>query len=254
MTIEDLTEKLIELSPQILTGIAIAGVGLTAYLVGKTKAGSDEIIDEAKEQLDEEEDEQKKKEIKKEAAKKLVKTWAPAAIAITLTVTCIVASNYISTSRQAALASIVSMSQSALLEYKDVTKRVLGEDAADKVNDAYAMEMASKKEDDLKVGDGDEIFYEELTGQVFVENRLHVCNLWKELTDAMQQEGEPLYLSDFLCDLRNTEGSALARNTYWDYDLEKGKKCPHLYFKPFYTSRGTLCHRIEYDRDPDSLL
>lgn len=255
--ITDISEKLIELAPHILSGIAAAGVGLTAYLAVKAKPDSDWELDIAYDELEdidhyEDGDPEAKKEVKKETTKKLIKIWAPAVISGIITVVCILASNYISTSRQAALASLLSVSQSALLEYKDTTREVLGKEAAKKVND----QVQINKADNMTVGPGEELFYESLTGQVFAAPREFICNTWKSFveTEKYSNEESKLYLSKWLFEIPTFETSDLAEKTYWRYDPEYSKGLPEMSFVADYTRMGKLVNRIVYDREPDSCL
>lgn len=126
-------------SPEILAGLAIAGVVLV--VVESIKAGPEvkEAVEEAEEDLkDLEEHDELTKEAKRKvllvAAKRIGIAVVPAFVAAFLTIGCIVGSLYFNNKQKAMLVAAATVSENQLQEYKDKVKELFGERKASQVD------------------------------------------------------------------------------------------------------------------------
>ena len=116
-------------SPQILTGIGVAGMITTVVLAVKATPKALELIEDKKEELD------AGKLTVVDTVKVAWKPYIPAAITGVLSTICIVGGNAVGTRRTAALAAAYKISETALHEYKDAIVETVGEEKAKEVKE-----------------------------------------------------------------------------------------------------------------------
>ena len=141
--------------PDILTGVGIAGwLGATILAVHKTPEALKCIAD-------------KKKELGKDklTVKETVKaTWkcyiSPSITALAATV-CIVSANSVNAGRNATLAAALGMSNTALKEYQDKVKEVVGEEKKAQIDKEVIREKVAKTPVDIPKREGEEIIIED---------------------------------------------------------------------------------------------
>lgn len=107
-------------SPEILTGIGIAGMITTTVLAVKSTPKALELIEEKKK----EEDVYELSPI--EVVKASWKCYVPAVITGTLSVACLIGASSVHVRRTAALATAYKLSETALSEYKDKVIETIG--------------------------------------------------------------------------------------------------------------------------------
>ena len=114
------------------------------------------------------------KNIDKVTAKEVFKlTWKyyiPVILVTAGSVPCIIAGNRISNKRMAALTTAYTVSQTALQEFKDATKEVVGEKKADQIQDKANEKRVNRTYDSSKIlltGEGNNLFYEPLSARYF---------------------------------------------------------------------------------------
>jgi hypothetical protein len=134
-------------SPVILTGVAVAGTFATAWFTFKgTQKATIAISDEADKRNHQAEGlGVEPTEITNQ--EKFLATWkfyAPAAVAVIGTTTCMVLATKISLNRTAALAGALVLAERGSDQYKDKVKELLGEKKHIQVTDAVAEEKLSK--------------------------------------------------------------------------------------------------------------
>lgn len=162
-------------SPAILTGCAVAGFVATIIFVRSAAKKEKELIDVAKEEFEKEGiSEEEQKSLKKDLAIEVAKIYAPAAACALTTVGCIIFANVAGERKRAALAAAYSLSESALKEYQEKSKELLGEKKDREIRDAIAKDKFEKnppKEDKIIfTGDGDYLCMDAITGRYFKSN------------------------------------------------------------------------------------
>ena len=117
-------------SPEILTGIGIAGMITTTVLAVKATPKALKEIEEYKK-------EEKVDEISPvEVVKVAWKPYIPAAVTGIFSVTCLIGANSVNAKRNAALATAYKISETALAEYRDKVVETVGEKKERSIRDA----------------------------------------------------------------------------------------------------------------------
>lgn len=152
-------------SPEILTGLGIAGMVTTTVLAVKATPKAIKLI-EAK----------KKEEHKYEltAAETVHTTWKcyiPAVVTGAISVTCLVGASRVSLRRNAALATAYKLSETALTEYKEKVIDTIGEKKEKNIRDSIAKDRVEKtpvKNNEVMVtGKGTTRCLDSLSGRYF---------------------------------------------------------------------------------------
>ena len=125
--------------PQILSGIACAGVITTAILGAKATLKAKSIFDEYDESF-----KNIDKEIKKELIFEILKIYGLTILSGTVTISCIIASQRLNTKRAAAIATLYSLSKEALETYKLKAIETLGHDTERKIRESVNQEKINK--------------------------------------------------------------------------------------------------------------
>lgn len=155
--------------PEIATALSVAASINTAVLASKASIKAHEEIQLAEEELGGPLEERKARIIFR--ARLVWRTYIPTLISGAATVTLIIASNRLSSKRQAAIASVLASTQGYLANYKDSIKEVLDEETALKVKEKVAQKTVDKS--DAKAAkaiifnDGDTLIFEPLSGRYF---------------------------------------------------------------------------------------
>lgn len=236
-------------STEVAAGAAILGVIATAILAAKPASEAEDVLDDAKEKLSETNEPEKKKEIKKACGVKLVKLYLPAFVSGTLTIICIVLSVKEGHKHQAAaIASACSASQTALLEYKEKAKEILGEKEANKVEDAIAEDRAKNIDESraIRTGLGDDLVLEGETGQLLYSDMEYVRREWNDFALAIDDE-DGQSLMDWIRKLKG-EDSELAEDYIWKRESTNDRF--RLIERPYMTRNKKVCYVISYDKPP----
>ena len=124
-------------SPEILTGIGIAGmIGSTVMAIKATPKAA-RLLEEA-------EREKAEPLTKAEVVKATWKCYIPTIVATVTSAACLIGSNSVSARRNAALATAYNLSQTALSEYKDKVIETFGEKKEEIVREAIAKDKVEK--------------------------------------------------------------------------------------------------------------
>ena len=124
-------------SPEILTGLSIAGLGITAYMTGKAAVKASEILKYH--------DANSKKELDWKTKFKLVwKTYLPAGISGAVTAGCIIGSSRASSHRTAAALSAYKLTEKAFTEYRAKVAEEIGKNKERKVRDEIAQDRVAE--------------------------------------------------------------------------------------------------------------
>lgn len=108
-------------TPEILTGIGIAGMVVTTVLAVKGTPKAMELIEDKKEELDTE------KLTPVEVVKTTWKCYIPATVMGVASIGCLVGASSVNLRRNAALATAYKLSETALMEYKEKVVETIGE-------------------------------------------------------------------------------------------------------------------------------
>ncbi len=191
-------------SPEILTGIGIAGMVTTTVLAVKATPKALLLIEEKKE----------KDEDDKLTNVEVVKTtwfcYVPAVVTGGMSILCLVGANSINAHRRAALAAAYALSESALKGYREKVIESIGEKKEIAVRDAIARDEIEKNtftnREVIVSGKGNTLCYDAISGRYFYsdieELRKAVNELNRQMIDEMYVSLNDLYYEIGLSDIR----------------------------------------------------
>lgn len=167
-------------SPEILTGIGIAGIFTTAILAVRATPKALQLIEEKKEEIGVDD------LTPMETVKTTWKCYIPTAISAVASSACMIGSVHVSLRRNAALATAYKISETALTEYREKVVETIGETKEKTVREKVAQKQIDKtpvSRNEVHIsGDGDTIFLDPLSKRYFksdidsihkVENKLN---------------------------------------------------------------------------------
>ena len=215
---KDAKDMVLKRSPEILTGIGIAGMITTTVLAVKATPKAINLIEEKKRDIYREQkghdpeyrlDYQKPLPSKLDYIKVAWKPYIPAAITGAASISCIIGANSVNARRNAALAAAYNLSRSALTEYKEKVVETIGEKKAKSIKDKIAKDKIDKdpvsKTDVIITGKGNTLCYDAFNSRYFYSDIDTIKKAINELNRRMLNE---MYISlnDFYneLDLRNS--------------------------------------------------
>lgn len=129
-------------SPEILTGIGIAGMITTTVLAVKATPKALDLIKEKKEELNLKQEE---KLTPVETVKAAWKPYIPAAAIGVASVVCLIGASSVNSKRSAALATAYNLTATAFNEYKEKTLETVGEKKEQTIRNKVAEERINKE-------------------------------------------------------------------------------------------------------------
>ena len=200
-------------SPEILTGIGIAGMISTTVLAVIATPKALELIEKEKRRQNHEivnkarrDGQDNCPQITKlkpvEVVKVAWKPYIPAAVTGVVSTGCLIGASSVNARRNAALAAAYNLSQTALTEYKDKVVETIGEKKEKTIREKLAQDKVEKnpvsKREVILTGNGDVLFLEPVSMRYFtsdLENIRRIVNdINERLTCGME---EYISLSDF---------------------------------------------------------
>lgn len=179
-SLNNLRKLLNEQAPVVLTAMAVTGAGITAYLAARGGYQARAHLEDHPDDINE-----------MTTGEKFIHTYkfyAPAAVTLAGTATCMVLATKIGLDRTAALAGALVITERANDQYKGKVKELLGVNKETKVNDAVATDQvnASSIPQHVIIKDGQQLFYDRRNGRFFATTRNeldHNVNLYnRDLT------------------------------------------------------------------------
>ena len=153
-------------SPEILTGIGIAGMITTTILAVRATPKALKLIEEQKEEKSV--DELSSFEVVKVAWK----PYVPAMVTCIASTACLIGASSVNTKRNAALATAYKLSETALSEYRDKVVEAIGEKKERIVRDKVAEERVKKnpvsKNEVIVTGNGKTLCFDPISGRYFM--------------------------------------------------------------------------------------
>lgn len=225
-TLRQLSKFVNKNSASILTGFGVAGLFTTVALaiIATPKALEDIQIEEERrwDEADIPDGDSILPMTPFEIIKVTWKEYIPTAIMLAATTTCIIGSNSVNKRRNAALAAIYSLSETAAREYKAQVKKNLGAKKAQEVEDDIDQERLNKHPVDhaslVPTGNGDFLCYDKLSGRYF---RSTVEKLRKIQNDFNKQLLSEMYISvNDLYSEMHLENIDLGEDMGWVVDKE----------------------------------
>lgn len=184
--IKSAQKTLSEHSPEILTGIGIAGMVTTVVLAVKATPKALRLIEEKKHET-------KTDELKPiEVIKVAWKPYIPAAITGVSSIACVIGATSVNASRNAALAAAYKLSETALVEYREKVIETIGEKkervVRDKVDEEQIKKHPINQSDVIITGGGKTLFLDSSSGRSFESDIEKIRRIENELNKRMLQE------------------------------------------------------------------
>ena len=230
-------------SPEILTGIGIAGMITATVMAVKATPKALTLIDEKKEEQN----------VDKLTTVETVKTvwycYIPSAVSIAVSILCLIGASSVNVRRNAALATAYTLSESALKEYKDKVVETIGEKKEQAVRDSIAKDKIEKnpvsKNEVIITNKGDMLCYDAISGRYFKSDIDKLKKAENELNKRMLNEMS-VSLNDFYYEI-GLDGIGIGDNIGWN--INKGFIA--LQFSSQLTEEGTPCLVVDYSVVPD---
>lgn len=177
-------------SPEILTGIGIAGMITTTVMAVKATPKALKMIDEKKKE------ENVERLTVVETVKTTWKCYVPSAIIGVVSTGCLMGATSANLRRNAALATAYALSESALKEYKEKVVEELGEKKEKSIRDSIAKDHIDKnpvsKNEVIITEKGNTLCYDKLSGRYFKSD---IEKLRKAENDINRQMRSDNYVS-----------------------------------------------------------
>jgi len=229
-------------SPEILTGIGVAGMITTAVMAVRATPKALRLIEEKKNE----------KNLTKlepiEVVKATWKCYIPSAIIGTVSTVCLIGASSANLRRNAALATAYTLSESALKEYQGKVVETLGERKEKVVRDAIAKDKIDK--DPVSAGGviitekGNTLCYDAISGRYFYSD---IDKLRKAANELSRQMLDEMYVSlnDFYYEI-GLSGIKLGDELGWHVD----SGLIELDFSSQLSEDGTPCVVLDYSIVP----
>lgn len=240
-------------SPEILTGIGIAGMIATTVLAVKATPKALDLIEDAKDEKQyPSRDNGKRDRISLtpvETIKVAWKPYVPAAITGVTSVACLIGATSVNLRRNAALATAYNIAQTSLREYKEKVTETIGEKKEQAIREKIAQDHVDKAinkqpaSEMVVVGSGDVWFLEPVCGKPFKSDIETVRGIINDFNYRMTTgQEEYISLSEFYDEfgLKHTSASDMLgwnlgrdgqiRVDFAAAKLEDGRPCLELQY------------------------
>lgn len=228
-------------SPEILTGIGIAGMITTTIMAVRATPKALILIEDKKEELDTDE------LTKMETVKAAWPCYIPSALVGTASVLCLIGASSTNLRRNAALATAYTLSETTLKEYQEKVVEAIGEKKEQGIREQVAKEKMIKnpvREVILTERGGNTICYDVISGRYFKSDRDTISRIVNNLNRRMRDE---MYISlnDFYYEL-GLDSTKMGDDLGWNID----KGYIEINFSSHLDANGTPCLVIDYQVAP----
>lgn len=229
-------------SPEILTGIGVAGMITTTVLAIKATPKAMQLIEEEKAAKNTD------KLTVTETVKTTWKCYIPMAVTGTLSVACIVGATSTNAKRNAALAAAYKLSETALAEYKEKVVETIGEKKEKEVRSKVAKSKVEnnppKSNEVILTGKGRTLCFETLSGRYFYSDIDTIKQVENKLNHKLLRN-DTLSLSEFYYEI-GLDATSISDDLGWRID----NGLINLYFDSQLTPNGEPCVVIDYETVP----
>lgn len=203
-------------SPELLTGIGIAGMITTTILAVKATPKALTLIKDKQEELH---PESTQKLTPVETVKTTWKCYLPAAITGVTSVACLIGASSVNARRNAALATAYNLSATALAEYKDKVIETVGEKKEQVIRDKVAEERIKKEPVNpsaiIVSGAGNTRCFDTLTKRRFTSDIEQIKRIVNDLNYRMIHGEDYISLNEFYYEL-GLEGCDVGDELGWN--------------------------------------
>lgn len=230
-------------SPEILTGLGIAGMITTTVLAVKETPKALRLLEQAKRDKGE-------KLTVGETVKTTWKCYIPATVTGTVSIACLIGASSVHLRRNTALATAYKLSETALTEYRDKVIETIGEKKEKTVREAVAKDKVEKdpveKKEIIITGGGTTRCYDMLCGRYFESSRETLERIENKLNRRLLDD---MYVS--LNEFYNEVGLRdVAAGHELGWSIDQGKGVIELEFSSILDTSGTPCLAVGFYTPP----
>lgn len=179
-------------SPEILTGIGIAGMITTTIMAVRATPKALDLMAKVKEETEEKD----KKEIGKEIVTKVAPVYIPSVLTCGFSIACLIGASSVNARRNAALATAYSLSESALKNYQKKVVETIGEKKEQSIRDSIAKDTIQQNPvtntEVVITSRGDTLFYDSISGRYFTSDIEKIRKIENDLNKRLMSE---MYIS-----------------------------------------------------------
>lgn len=239
-SIKDAFEKR---TPEILTGIGIAGMITTTVLAVKATPKAILLLNDRKDELETE------RLPITEVVKTTWKCYIPAAVTCGASIACLIGASSVNLKRNAALATAYKLSEAALSEYRDAVVETIGEkkerDIRDKVAEKRVKKNPVTKSDVIVTGNGTTLCLDSISGRYFQSSMQKIESAKNKINERMLCDNY-VSLND-LYDELGMECTKIGEDLGWNIF---GDGLLDISFSSQLTDDGTPCLVMDYGVEP----
>lgn len=199
---KDVKMALSKHSPEILTGLGIAGMITTTVLAVKATPKALELIEDKKDELDLYPTDNL---TPMETVKATWKCYIPAAVTGVTSVACLIGASSVNVKRNAALATAYNLAATSLSEFKEATREVVGEKKEQLIRNKVAEERVNKEPVNqaaiIVSGNGNTRCFDTITKRRFVSDIESIKRIVNELNRKMVNGEDYISLNEFYYEL-----------------------------------------------------
>lgn len=238
---KNVQKTLTKRTPEILTGIGIAGMCTTTFLAVKATPKALRLMEEA----------EKKKEDDLTAGEKFKACWKcyiPAAVTGGLSVCCLIGASSVNMRRNAALATAYKISETALSDYRAKVIETVGEKKEQAIREKVAAEHVNRnpvyQNEVVLTEKGDTLCFDVLSSRYFKSDIDYIKKTVNELNRRMLQD-DYVSLNDFYYEL-GLQSTKIGEYIGWNID----RGFIDISFGAQLTSEDKPCIVIDYTCEP----
>lgn len=234
-------------SPEILTGIGIAGMVATTILAVKATPKAIELIENEKELAESYNEEL----TPMDKVKVCWKCYIPAAVTGVMSITCLIGASSVNTKRNAALTAAYTLSDSALREYREKVVETIGEKKEktikDKISEDTIKQNPVTKSEVYITDKGDSLCFEPMSGRYFKSDIDKIKRAKNNLNEKILVDAfnAGVSLNDFYEEI-GLPKTSMGENLGWNLDTG----IIDIYLSAQITDEGTPCLVINYTNPP----
>lgn len=212
--VKNVQTEVLKHSPEILTGIGIAGMITTTVLAVKATPKALTLMEKRKQDLKVE------KLTPIETVKTTWKCYIPAAITGTVSIGCLIGASSVNARRNAALATAYKLSETALNEYRDKVVETIGEKKEQTIQEKVDKDRVEKnpvsKSEVIITEKGNTLCYDSISGRYFKSDIEKIKRAVNELNRRMTYDVY-VSLSEFYDEL-DLDHTLLSDDLGWSID------------------------------------
>lgn len=246
--VKTIQTSVVKHSPEILTGIGVAGMVTTTIFAVKVTPKALDLIAKAEDENDTYGDGEPLTKI--EIIRVAWKPYIPAALTCIASIACLIGASSVNFRRNAALATAYKLSEAALTEYKDAVIDTIGEKKEQAVKEKISknrVEQNPVSNNTIYItGDGDTLFLEPISKRYFYSDIEQVRSIINTLNEALYNDPfGHIPLSD-LYDAVGLTQTDISNDIGWNINGGSIK----VDFHPAMSDKGKPCLALYYETAP----